>query len=278
MRNGAPGPFDTGIRPEVGQEIREPLSGLEVAELDAGLYEAVSPRLGSLLVESSIVLAMAGMKGNGESAARTGVAEGEKDDAFAEDIVRANEYFQRTAPFLRFSGNRKASRHPQGFCYLGFGVTNLSGFERISRRTKLLSLSPFDASSGFDGLWEWREQVEVALEHAQRDGVIPPEHLLNIYRDGIELGYPDQAIKDFADWYVTGRKKRLMESQISGVGTYREHEPDFDFYPEHANDPEIRACIERSERILKEFYESDWHQRIQRDPGFIAAREQKERK
>lgn len=96
--------------------------------------------------------------------------------------------------------------------------------------------------------------------------------LIDIYTDGLCLGYPTQAIRDFAEWYALSsaeRKQRpLQEAVIEGAQTYKEPVPEFDFFPEHATDLQIQKYIQKASEVLRDFYASPWHQEISKKPLF----------
>ncbi|OIN93746.1 hypothetical protein COS81_03570 [candidate division WWE3 bacterium CG06_land_8_20_14_3_00_42_16] len=116
------------------------------------------------------------------------------------------------------------------------------------------------------------------LKAAQQDGLILPETIMEILEDGIELGYPDQAILDFEDCCHKGNVNRdvTVESNLLSASPqaqkYHGAVPEFDYYPEHAGDPEIVAYLQSAKATLKDFYESEWFRRLAKDKEFLEAR------
>lgn len=90
------------------------------------------------------------------------------------------------------------------------------------------------------------------------------------------LGYPMQAISDFEEF----SSKELVESDIvSSIPEAQKYDgaiPDFDYHPKHKNKPEIVNYIKKSEEILRDFYKSDWHQKLIHDVDFLADRQRLE--
>jgi hypothetical protein len=74
-------------------------------------------------------------------------------------------------------------------------------------------------------------------------------------------GYPDQAILDSADSEYTNRE--MEDMPIPNTGLYDEADPSFIIYPEHKDDPSIQRYVEEAGKILKDFYDSEWHKNLQ---------------
>ena len=96
------------------------------------------------------------------------------------------------------------------------------------------------------------------------------------------LGYPSQAVLDSEDHHTKHKQgqdnpKKLIEfdiiSSIPEASKYGGAVPDFDYYEEHKDNPEITEYIAKAKKILQEFYASDWHQNISKNPDFQQARQ-----
>ena len=100
------------------------------------------------------------------------------------------------------------------------------------------------------------------IEKAQKSGEIPySEDIVISLMAGLTKGYPDIANYDFADWLKVGRKEKLQDSNIPFTGLYREAEPNYDFNPSHSTDQSIVENIASATKILKEFYEGNFHKK-----------------
>src|SRR3989338_7091673 len=241
-------------------EIPHALTGGKVVEIVSNNFDELPVKLRNHLVESNVVLTLAGLKPQSEFFIDIDTEEESK--ILANQINQLNAKFNETNPEISFllvgdpfvSGSHK---DPKPLTQM-ISVKNLIGAERISKISKIPGMIPFEASSGWQGAEIWWHKVVANVEKLQRDNQLPQgEHVSQNVLSGWMKGYPDQAILDFTDFDNTGRKKKLQDSNIPCVGIYREAQPNYDFYPEHANDPQIRENIEQAGRILKEFYESD---------------------
>ena len=253
-------------------EIPHALTGGKVVEIVSNNFDELPVKLRNHLVESNVVLTLAGLKPQSEFFIDIDTEEESK--ILANQINQLNAKFNETNPEISFllvgdpfvSGSHK---DPTPLTQM-ISVKNLIGAERISKISKIPGMIPFEASSGWQGAEIWWHKVVANVEKLQRDNQLPQgEHVSQNVLSGWMKGYPDQAILDFTDFDNTGRKKKLQDSNIPCVGIYREAQPNYDFYPEHANDPQIRENIEQAGRILKEFYESDWHRKIASEPGLL---------
>jgi len=146
-------------------------------------------------------------------------------------------------------------------------LENLSGIDRVSHQTKIPGIYPYDKNSGRKGYEEWLATLFKNLEAVQKTGILPftDEQLTDIV-GGFLKGYPDIAIYDATEWYATDRTKPMQDSQIPGTKLYDEAEPNYDFYPEHAEDPNILNDIKNAGKILEQFYKSEWHKRVSPEP------------
>lgn len=246
--------------------VPEPLSGIETAEIVSQAYEHVDPRIGSILVESNVVLTLAGARG---------FTEFYISDPIPEDFPQINSINKVLA--------RKGMRmrpHDEIFAASSdgqqnriVGVENLQGYEYSSRLSSIPEVIPFDASSGWAGLETWWGAVNDAIISVEDFGGlnISREHRTNILA-ALRYGYPDQAIFDYCDWLEGGRKKRKVRAEIPHAWIYKSAQPLFSYYPEHFDDYGICRTIEEWNKILGEFYNSPWHQNIKENPSFLSER------
>ncbi len=231
--------------------VPEPRTAAQVVDLIKAKFEQVSPNLRHALVESNVVLTLAGMKGMTEFFIHI------KDEGTLQQLTRDLEILNQIDEQIHFRLAGKPFRAPATEQNTQMvSLDSLPGIERISKISKLPGVTPFAREEGWEGLVKWRQKLIQGIEAAEEVGSSPKGYDVLA---GIVRGYPDTAILDFADWIKTGQVKQLEDSQISGTGIYEEAEPNFDYYPEHANDPGIIAYKEKAGSILQNFYESDWH-------------------
>jgi hypothetical protein len=223
-------------------EMPELKTGEQIAQIVEKIYE-ISPRLASALVESNAILCMAGYKAYADLTIPTNKEPSQIDKEIADAIDSANRLFAKSLSEFRLNsrGESKVSRIGKVIWLCPY---NLHGFERNTKSTKIPGIPIFNTSEGFDKIHESEERLKRALEEQQKEKKFPPgSNNIEIVQEGIELGYPDQAIYDFMDWYNGDRKKELQSANIVGTGTYPEAQPVFDFYPEHEFDPQIQKSI-----------------------------------
>ncbi len=238
------------------REIPEILSGQDVADKVEKVFDKILPDLASGLIESNVVLTMAALKPSSDFFVDLKSVEDAK--RLEAEVAKLNELLNdklinfRTGgkPFIAASDKRLT---------LMLGVDNLVGWERMTKTTKISGVPKFDHKLGWEGFEKWYPSFVKSVKKAQQMGEIPAKYEVI---GGLMHGYPDQAIYDFEDWRNTGKKKKMVESQIPYTGTYKEAEPNYDFSPEHANDPQIQENIKIAGKVLEGFYKSKWHKKV----------------
>ncbi|MBI4079350.1 MAG: hypothetical protein HY429_03585 [Candidatus Levybacteria bacterium] len=247
----------------------EPLTGEETAKVIAEMYDILGPTNGCILVNPNTVLAVAGLKGNADLPSPL------LNDEEAEKIDMLNRQMESHGVHLGYPRNYRERLVTQ------LSFESLRGIEYKSRQTKLPGYFPYDSGTGRQGLREWQMRVQRNIRKINRDGRLSDE-TVGIYDDGVRLGYPDQAIRDFADWYEEGTQdhSKLTEADILSVNTYAQqykgNVPEFDYYPSSAENPEIQEYIRKARETLDGFYKSEWHIKTAQDPSFLAARKERD--
>ncbi|GEM_PF-4718114 len=243
----------------------ELLTGEETAKVIAEMYDILGPTNGCILVNPNAVLAVAGLKGNADLPSPL------LNDEEAEKIDMLNRQMESRGVHLGYPRNYRERVVTQ------LSLESLRGIEQKSRETKLPGYFPYDSGTGRQGLREWQMRVERNIRKINRDGRLS-EETLGIYYDGVRLGYHDQAIRDFADWYQKETRERgdLAEADILSVNPYAQkykgNVPEFDYYPSSAENPEIQEYIRKARETLDGFYKSEWHTSIAQDLTFLVAR------
>lgn len=245
--------------------IPKPLTGTEIAAAFAKAYELVGPRIGSRLVEANIVLTLAGARGHTEL-----FLESPKDDDI-QQIKKLNSLFIKDGIFVYT--NEKLFKTPIGDTMLMVGIASLRGYERVSKLTKIPGITPFAASLGEDGFYEWNRNCWIALRELQKIGKSPfsVDDLPHVVA-GVHKGYPDIAIYDMLEWSAKDRQWPMVESDIPYVSLYKGAEPNFIYNPKHQADKSIRNTINTWGNVLKSFYETSVHTATSKDAGFLKAR------
>lgn len=251
------------------EDIPEVLSGKETAVLVAREYENNPSTLTARLVNSNAVLTLAGLKGHTEIFIPV---ESEKEiKSIEENIEKLNDSLEEEGIRFSVSANRKDKGAKPGQ-RLAVGISNLKGLERTTKLTKIPGVPVLDSQKGFTGAVDWGKELAQDFAQKQRQGEVPQgKEAWQIYIDGLSKGYPDTAIEDFYKWNQGGQKDRMANSRIAGTGKYPEASPNYGFFPEHAENPDIKENIQLATKILDEFYKSDWHRQISEDHAFREA-------
>lgn len=253
-------------------KIPEALSGQETAKIVEDLFERCPIALSSSLVESNVVLTIAGIKSF--TNCDPYIVSKQNLEDFRRGVNEINQYFQeRSLPVsfklideTDFSSSENINR-------ISIMILNLVGFERATKRSKIPGVSVYEASSGPEGFNRFWGDFEERIKRAKEEGKISKDLNDDILSQGIYLGYPDQAILDYSDWYTKKKDPyEIRDANIPYSRTYQCAEPNFDYYKEHENDPDIRQYIEEAGTALRDFYESDWHKRIAEGDSFISER------
>lgn len=232
------------------------------------ITECLGPALAARLVEANVVLTMADARGQTEFFI-TEPTEEELKEIKKINTIMNNEGVQFGAPKMFLSASDKS---PTAM----ISIRSLEGYAKTSRETHIPGILPFDPHSGWDGLKRWRKETRKNLLQARASGELPKD-LSNDSLDhlftGVVKGYPDRAILDLVDEVAHNRGIEKMDSsKISHVALYGGAEPNYDYYPEHAQDPVIIAHQTKWGNILEKFYASSWHKSIAENLEFKAMR------
>lgn len=244
----------------------ESLSGFETAKLAEEVYSTLGPDNGCRMVEPSAILTLAGLKSIADiQSAKYDEAEVTKADE-VDFLLQQRDITLRCIPHF-----------PQR-AIGALLLSNLNGLAYTTSRTKLPGYSPFVVEQGSDRIGEWEEAAEAKQRELIKQGVLDPAIDLSIYLQGIQLGYPDQAIIDFEHCFRSGDPQGdLQEADILSVSPYAQEYhgavPEFDFYPASANDRQIVDYITKARRVLQDFYATLWFQKLTRNADFQQARQ-----
>lgn len=225
---------------ETTPEHQSPRSGSKVREITADV-EQINHILAEELSAPNTVLALAGLKGG------THIFGLQPTEEMIQAIKDTNIALEDYGIMLSHLIDDDQE--------LAIIVISLLGIEDTIQHNQIPGVPHFSAGTGFRGFYQWRRALNPSLAEAQADGLIPSEVDIEQYEVGILLGYPSQAIIDFEEALRHDAYDVLQASGIITEGIpYRGALPEFDFYPEHANHPEIAGYIKECRRVLVEFY------------------------
>ena len=249
-------------RQEPNQQIlfAKPLmNGEETSEFVSSLYNELGPRIGSHLVESNVVITLAGVRGETEFSMHN-VSSSEKAK-----IEKINKKTNPLGIYFSCIEDKKADIDT-------FTILNLHGIDRSSKLSKLPFVEPFAASSGMDGLRNWFKVVRAqAKEYFVKKNQLNEENLTHLMV-GVGLGYPDQALLDGYYTHTGQWRPTLSCTQIPCADYYKCPEPNFLYLPEHGSEESIAQINTSWGKVLEEFYNSLWHRSIAKDSTFLKTR------
>ena len=253
---------DEHTEKQEGKAIPDFLSGQETADLVAKVFGKLRPNFSEHLVDSNVVLTLAGFKPQTDFFIELNIPQ---DRVLVEGQVEGlNAELKGINPEIKFqivglpfedSANRLTQM---------VSVENLLGVERVSKVSKIPGVESFNRAAGWRGLSKWHKKIIENFEFNEKAQTQPFNNrgaFMNVLT-GLYKGYPDTAIYDFAEWSPTDRSRKMQGSNIPYAGTYKEDQPNYSFYPEHANNLDIQENIKQAGKILEAFYESDWHKKM----------------
>lgn len=250
------------------------LNGKEVADLAKGLFDRLSPKLNYRLVDSNVVLTLAGLKPSTWFAIDVATPHDVED--LKKQCEQANGFLAADNSYIRFSVEGKSGNLDPGSKQKESSiifVRNLLGYERVTQSTHISQIPKFDHSQGFEGMQKWYQQAYINLHTAKQDGELPKYYDINSILEGIEYGYPDTAIIDMEEWDNAGRPEgKISDSEVPNSQIYKAADPNFLFLTEHSEDEGIKKYINQASPILSDFYESNWHKEKANDLSFHLAK------
>jgi hypothetical protein len=238
-----------------------PLTGTETAVRYETLYSLAGPKLGPLLVDTNVVLTVAGARG-----ATNLYTPYTRTDIWQQAILLDKKLRDLGIAITPAAIPPPVPAQEQTIVLL---VENLRGYAYVSERTRIPGVLPFTAGS----VNEWMRKTLQGMKIAQNKGQLDfPEAYLEKLFDGLLEGYPDQANYDEIDWRNKGKQSDLASAAIPSR-RYSGCRHTFSFYPEHANDPSIVKTISLWSTILNQFYTSPWFTQVEQTDSFQQVRE-----
>jgi hypothetical protein len=246
----------------------ESLSGNETAELASKIYEILGRELGCRLAEPNLILLLSGIKSHAD------IHWVKFDKEKIEELKLANSRLESLGLNMIFPKKLKEDSEIRSITF-----ENFKGIERKSKTTNIPGIPLYNSKAGKEILNRWNQQLDSSLEEAQKVGKIPSDIDLKILFEGIYFGYPDQAIFDFEKHLRTeGINDVLVKadilSSIPEAKKYQGAVPEFSYYLEHKNDPEIVDYISSAKEILKDFYQSNWFKELSQTQEFQDTRQE----
>ncbi|OHA01033.1 MAG: hypothetical protein A3C11_00975 [Candidatus Sungbacteria bacterium RIFCSPHIGHO2_02_FULL_49_12] len=228
------------------------------------IYDSIGPEVGCVFVEANMVLTLADCRGQTETPIWN------PDDIDRKEVEDLKK--------LSIEGVRSSSsegKRPQFGPYINLDVESLAGYEIATKNRKIPGILPFRAAEGWAGFDKWRKETLRALEFCKENGSFPPySNVAHLYH-GIVKGYPDEAVLDADAYYGVLRKigKKSATSRIPLAKYYGGAQPLYTYLPKTEGSLDILEHERDWQKVLEEFYASEWHRQIAVTPAFIKARE-----
>lgn len=226
----------------------------EIVAIIKEIYEILGTELGGEFLQSSNVLLIAGLKGSNYLYSQKLLSA-----EISEKIDQINSRLQAYNLEIKFI------RKPTDNTIKLSTFNNYIALDKITHKTKIPGVITYESKTGLRGFRDWLDKQWESFEKKYS------KLIAQILVEGIALGYPDQAILDFEDSYEIANHhgKKMNESDIASVvpEKFQGAVPDFDYYPEHQDNPGIVEYIKAAKKILSEFYQNEWIQKIVNELG-----------
>lgn len=257
--------FEQPKRPEKREESFEFLDAAALGKV-LELAKGASPELAPYLTAPNAILSLAGVKPMADIHVQSSKEALSVDEDFLKTVLECSARIRTSFPDIYLTTDGEVLKHlagPEKSILLT--ARNLRGIERVSRASRLSGVPCFDHSTGPEGFKLWYKELETGISNAQDRGELPSGDVSReIIIQGIECGYPDQAILDFVDWYQTGQKKEIEQAAlVREPGGRISADPSYFYYPEHASNSSIIENIKTSNAILSSFYSSQEYKALQ---------------
>lgn len=248
------------------------LDSISSPEETAQLYQQYRTRAGdkltASLIEANVVLTIGGMR------PQTEFFVDEPNEQIRATIESLNQHLAETGVFFKCGDEFDA---PDGKRTLMVNVVNLKSLEKATLNSPIPELPRYAFQSGVDGVDEWQNAAEVALNKLVSEGKLPDD--VDTLITGFAKGYPWIASLDCASFppgYGGEREEHgVADVKIPHAHMYGGALPEFDVKKEHRYHPSVLKTQQQWEGFLKKFYESAWHKQLRTSAEFLIERSKK---
>lgn len=232
----------------------------EIGKLLAEVFPNVSPATRKFCLESPTILALAGQKPMTLFQSIDFQSLSERGQVKS-DIESLNAALDAIGCTILLNGEpRRFDEDDEDVYKQHVMVISRLGAERVTSKTTELDFPSMNSTGNYHSdLFSWQDGIQASVEGAKASGTIQKDLDTQIIVEGIALGYPLQAAIDFADWIAKDREPELVFGDMAYAREYSTASPEFDYYPEHKNDPSIKRAEIESSSILSAFYTSGFH-------------------
>lgn len=229
------------------------------------LSNIVGPATTAYFISPNTVLTLSGARGIADGVFYS--SDKTTRDTWRQEITSAIDALKTLVDVYSFSVEE--AKNPSGDNYVTYAFLLREGLQYSLMNTRLLSVSP-------DKLLE-QATPPATLSQTIKDNL--KESVAKQYSDqdrsyiatGLMLGYPDKAIiGSIGQWWHQGDPfaSRMIEADIRGAGYYRCPQPVYSYPRSLAADPDIMQHEALWSGILKDFYESSFHQKLVQQADF----------
>ncbi|MGH7237951.1 MAG: hypothetical protein ACREGF_05440 [Candidatus Saccharimonadales bacterium] len=164
------------------------------------------------------------------------------------------------------------AKNNQGYPYVGYDLVTEQGLEKLSKQTKLLSNDIQIAGKTAKKILA--DIMENLASNANLQGLSKTN--LQHVAFGLMLGCPDVAVVEAAKFWQKEDEspnqenldEDLIDAKIQGAGFYPCPQPIYAYPRRLITNPEIVAHEQLWSKILKDFYASDFHKNLAKNPAF----------
>lgn len=227
------------------------------------IHDELGPAAAAFLVGPNVVLTLAGARPICDQ-----VYYSTQKKQQAEWLGEIETVLAALQDHTSFWAKTEASKNPVGDSYVSYDALFADGLAWALSQTPLLSDDQKTALLAAPLSEKLFDQLTALLAHNNSFRHLSGEQRQHI-ASGILLGYPDKAILGSVElWDADPFHEQLIAADIRGASYYPCPQPVYDYPRSLISDPSIQAHEQLWNTILKDFYQSDFHQMLSSRPAF----------
>lgn len=231
------------------------------------LQDKVGPASLAYFVSPNIIITLSGAR-----AYCNGVLYPENNEELQDWTRQIAEYLNvlKSTTDVYFSESNTAETAVTHEQYAGFDVLLTEGLSNSLKNTQLLDDT---ASTLIEQKLTGKELMDEIVTRLKKNDKLSDysEEDLRHIAFGILVGYPDKAITASIDKWGEDRSEALdplIDARIAEAAHYSCPQPVYSYPKSLENDPDIVAHERLWSSILQDFYKSDFHKKLAKDPAF----------
>jgi len=188
---------------------------------------------------------------------------------WSKEITYSSEVIKTHSSLLSIETNINKVRKNE--TYASYDLIFGDGLNYIVSHSSLLGTDRLNLSTTAINFQDLQKQIYRILRSRTQYKKYSKENIYHMVF-GVLLGYPDSAIVDSVKLWEDNDPfaEKLIDADIRGAGYYRCPQPIYN-YPRHLiNDPEINSHEKMWSKLLSDYYHSDFHKELEKNPKFQA--------